>query len=52
VSELLSLFGMVQANGGLLVGVVWLVIEQRRMRRDFTQHKHGKDGKPFIQIAD
>lgn len=52
MTDLLDILGLLQAKGGMLIGFVWIVLELRRMRRDFNRHEHDDDGQPFIKVLD
>lgn len=50
MTELLDVLGALQAKGGLLIGFAWMIVEVRRMRRDFNRHEHDEEGKPVIKV--
>lgn len=47
--EFLNLLGAVQANGGMLLMLAYLVWIMRQHRSDFIHHDHDEEGKPFVK---
>jgi len=46
----MSFFGAIQDGGGVLVGIVWLVLEVRRTRKEFNVHQHDDDGLVIVPL--
>lgn len=51
MTDLLGFLGMIQSNGGMMVGFAWLVWEVRSIRRDFNRHEHDEEGQPFLKVT-
>ena len=49
--EALDILGVIQAKGGVLMGIFWMVFEVRRTRKDFNAHKHDEDGRVIVPLA-
>ena len=47
--EILDLLGAVQAKGGMLLALGYLIWTMRQHRADFIHHSHDADGKPFVK---
>lgn len=50
MSELLSLLGAIQSNGGLLALVAAGLVMLRQHRREFIHHAHDKEGRIYIKM--
>jgi hypothetical protein len=48
--DILDVIASIQAHGGLLLVIIYGVIELRRLRRDFNVHEHGQDGRAVIKM--
>ncbi len=48
--DILDTIASIQAHGGMLLVIIYGVIELRRLRRDFNIHEHGQDGKAFVKL--
>jgi hypothetical protein len=51
MTDLMGFMGQLQDNGGILVALVLLVWEMRRLRSDFASHVHDDTGAPIIRVA-
>lgn len=51
MTDLLTGLGMLQSNGGLMVALLWLVWEMRKLRSDFHRHVHDDNGDMIIKVA-
>lgn len=51
MNDLMGFIGHLQDSGGILIALILLVWEMRRLRSDFASHVHDENGAPIIKVS-